>query len=840
MRRVLLATSALTAFMGIGYVANPARAADLAAETSEAAPARSEGQGEASAQAQAQSAAATTPGVQDIIVTAQRERSSVQKSSINVSVITPEQIRNAGVQQARDLGKIDPGVVIGQGGPSTQIYIRGVGDFGSKPQSNPAVAFNVDGVYVARSSAVEGNFYDLERIEVVKGPQGTLYGRNATGGAINVITNSPSLEGFRGYLEGEAGDYSLGRVEGYLNVPVTDSFALRGAFQVANRNGYTEGGFDDDKHQSFRLSALWKPSDALTIRLTYDHTHVGGVGPGYVVKGPYAAALLPYVRAQGYSGFPTDPRMVFTNPQAQAVFFAGEAVAFAAKSAPTCFPLNVPAASATRKGVISGGMQGACPPGFQTTVNPAQVQNTRGVDNKFDNITAQLDWNLGFATLTVLPAYRRVRDDYTATQFFVFDGAYQGVPEKSDEYSAEVRLAHSGSRLNWVLGGLYWREDQSAQTGTPGGGPLVDPLATRAIYHTTSVAGFGQATYSVTPFWRLIAGGRYTNDRRSLDQTIAALDSPVFNIQYNALNGLCFKKASPCVYSSAAGSMEKDQFTYKLGTELDVAAHNMLYLTYSTGYKAGGLNPFTSPSGGISIYLPEKLYAWALGSKNRFFDSKLQVNMEAFYWRYHNAQEQYSTLDANNNPQAGYSNAKRATMYGVDIDVVGRISRNDTLRVSGEYLHSKFNDFSYTSTFLIPGIATGCRETRGAPFSTLNCSGMPTTRAPKWSGSASFTHVFDMADHGDVEATISGQWASSRYLTVDYTAATKADAYAQGDAYLTYRPRNGRWSMTAYVRNFTNALNYTGAFTLPTLAPGVVAANLAPPRTFGAIVGVKF
>ena len=149
------------------------------------------------------SAEASDSTLTEIVVTAQRREESLQKTSLALQVVSAAELADAGVIQVRDLGAVVPGLIISQGGAATQIYIRGVGDFGSTPITNPAVAFNLDGVYVARTQAVEGSLFDIARVEVLKGPQGTLYGRNASGGAINVITNAPSLSTFGGYGEVE-------------------------------------------------------------------------------------------------------------------------------------------------------------------------------------------------------------------------------------------------------------------------------------------------------------------------------------------------------------------------------------------------------------------------------------------------------------------------------------------------------------------------------------------------------------------------------------------------------------------------------------------------------------
>ena len=173
--------------------------------------------------AQQAAVAASIARVGDVIVTAEHRTQSVQKASLAIDVVSPTVIKNAGITQVRDLQTVVPGLIIGQGGPATQIYIRGIGDFGSTPTTNPGVATYVDGVYVARSNAIEGNFYDLSRVEVLFGPQGTLYGRNTAGGALNILTNPPVLTHESGDMNVEFGNYGELNTDGMLNLPVSDT-----------------------------------------------------------------------------------------------------------------------------------------------------------------------------------------------------------------------------------------------------------------------------------------------------------------------------------------------------------------------------------------------------------------------------------------------------------------------------------------------------------------------------------------------------------------------------------------------------------------------------------------
>lgn len=224
----------------------------------------------------------------EIIVTAERFSENVQTAALAISVLDTHQLATAGVVNVQELTKLVPGLQVGLGGPYTQIYIRGIGDFGSNSLADPGVAPYLDGVFVSREAAVGGMFYDLARVEVLKGPQGTLYGMDTTGGAINLITHRPTFRRVEGYVDLETGNYGEINGEGALNVPLGAHLATRLAFQTVNNRGYLSDGSNDAAQQSARIETLWKPADEFSLLLQADYTHQGGHGEGAVltIDGP--------------------------------------------------------------------------------------------------------------------------------------------------------------------------------------------------------------------------------------------------------------------------------------------------------------------------------------------------------------------------------------------------------------------------------------------------------------------------------------------------------------------------------------------------------------------------
>lgn len=219
-------------------------------------------------------------GLAEVVVTAQRRQENLQKAPIPVAVVDGEALSSAGIVNPAQLSTLVPALqVVNTNGAYSNFYIRGVGNFTGNALTESAIAFNYDGVYLARPSSTVGFFDDLERVEVLKGPQGSLYGRNATGGAINVIPQAPTFE-TGGYGRAEFGNHDTVNFEGAVNVPFSDKAALRVAGIDNHHDGYMKDGTSDAKDSGGRLQLRVDPTDALSIVLAADYFHQGGNGVG--------------------------------------------------------------------------------------------------------------------------------------------------------------------------------------------------------------------------------------------------------------------------------------------------------------------------------------------------------------------------------------------------------------------------------------------------------------------------------------------------------------------------------------------------------------------------------
>lgn len=734
-------------------------------------------------------------GIADIIVTASRRAESAQRAALSIQAISGDALVRAGVTKPEDLNAVATGVQIGTAASFPQVYIRGVGSFNTQSTGDSAVALSLDGVFISRPWAARGMFYDLERVEVLKGPQGTLYGRNASGGAVNIITAKPKLGEFTGFGEFQFGNYNDVEGSAALNIPLGTTVAMRLSGQVVSRDGYLPDGYDDNKTQAVRLQLLWNPTGNFSILLNGNYQHTGGKGAGPV--------LSPDIRGEKFVGA--------SDPDVAAIF----------QTDPITGPLNV-------------------------------FPRTDGyLDVLVKAVGAEIKWNLGFATLTVLPAYRVAK--FRGLSYIPGFSAENN--EHNDQTTVEARLGNDNRKLKWVLGGYYFNENGSNLKGSSN---LVINQGVAALVqqtldlNTVSAAVFGQATYSLTDRFRVTGGLRYTYERKKFAEFLVnyGLPTPLGSCPVGSFDPTTpFPPLLLCRLDiSNDESRTYRSVTWKAGVEYDIAPRSMAYASVSTGFKSGGFYSAPPPN----QYGQEKMTAFELGIKNRFFNNRLQFNVEGFFWRYLNHQESY--IGPTSVP--GFFtfltvNAGRAKTYGAAMDALLQATLRDDLSLRVQYNKTRYDTFSYSYPSGNFGpVVTGCTATPFTPSAdqSVDCSGKPLVRAPLWVGTASYSHTFGMGSHGDIRASFNLQFASSSYLSTDFLEAGKQNAYATGEFDLGYTSRNGRISVTAFVHNIWNEEVKTQALRSPFVTSanplanpdGVFLATVRPPRTFGGRVRYNF
>lgn len=766
-------------------------------------------------------------GIPEIIVTAQRRAESSQKAGIAISVIQPDLLLD--VTRPDQLTKLAPALQIGTGGSSSVLlYVRGVGTFSANPYTDSAVALNYDGVYLGRPTSSHGLFYDLERIEVLKGPQGTLYGRNATGGALNVIPAQPKLGVTSMDMTASGGNYGSFNMQAAANIPVSDTVALRVAGVGYTHDGYLTAGQYDGNGIGGRAQLLVKPSETFSIRIAADYFQLGGTGAAASLYGALTPGTLDARRL-----LPTNVSLF--DPQSIAILNSPTAI-FAPSGAPT---------------------------------GPLSAQPRQ--DNKYYGVNAEINADLGFANLTVIPAYRESRLDIVgAGPLFQVNTV-----ERDKQFSVEARLDGKIGPVDWLVGAFYFDETVDALFNI--GGNLYGGVQTLDASNA-SAAGFGRLTFNVSDRFRLTAAGRYTEDTKSFDgvavNPVAICTSPTrqcpnvrrlpgfYTDVPAALNALGYIQppGSP-VYIDALGTsnviwnittisvmedLKQNKFTYRAAAEFDVAPQSMLYASVETGYRSGGFSFSTIRP----TFNPETITAYTLGMKNRFLNNKIQFNIESFVWKYKDQQLSHSAIGLGGSQEFVTENVGDSTSKGIEIEFLARPWQNTTFNVDLQYLDAKLDNFSYvepdqSSLAGLPGgtirPTTACAPTFRPTLGNylVDCSGQRALRSPKWTINLGIAQVVPLSDRMDLQLSFNTHYQTRQQLLFERLAIGVESSYWLSDASVGIAGKGDRanWSLTAYVNNIENYRAGGSIFLAPN---GLISSTNGTPRRYGLRAQVSF
>ncbi|TPV60880.1 TonB-dependent receptor [Aestuariibacter sp. GS-14] len=464
-----------------------------------------------------------------IEVTAQKRVQSINDTAIAITAISGNDIINQGSTSYDEAIEGVPGVKVQGIAQGAQVFIRGVGSQVDPAFADPAVATLIDGVYTGRTESVQSGTYDISRIEVLRGPQGTLYGRNASGGSMNVITRDPELGDIEGYVTAQAGNFNLRRLEGAVNLPIGDEFAFRAAAFNSDRDGYISDGSMEDNSWGARVKMLYQPSDELRALLKYEISEFEG----------NAANTVP---VQGWQGNLTFPP-------------------FLGAFAPDGWAVNDDSNPWENDKYH--------PPGF--------------MKRKSETLSLDLSTDLDWASISLLTAYSDHENLERSSHLFgitdpdVFFGC--GTSECYLEGTGNATYKTTELRFNspvdapfvWMVG-LYYLSSQGDIGGDGQELDLSDGtyLYNQAFAPSKTKAIFGQATYPVSDQLRLTAGLRLSNDTR---ETAYELFSPAGDL-----------------VDTQAQSTEDDSVTWKLGIEFDLSKDQLLYAHAASGFKQGGVN----------------------------------------------------------------------------------------------------------------------------------------------------------------------------------------------------------------------------------------------------------
>jgi iron complex outermembrane receptor protein len=582
-------------------------------------------------QAMAQSGA-----LEEVVVTAQKREESLQDTPLSITALSAAAIKDFNVSDITQLDTLMPSVRFmgGEGGNGAiNVVIRGVGTYNNQPNVDMAVAWNIDGTYISHHMAIPPILFDLERIELVRGPLGTLYGKNSNGGSINVVTARPVLGEWQASGEVGYGNYDQVASEWMANIPLGEHAAIRVALTNNYRDGYYEdGGYGIDNYAG-RVRVLFEPSDRFDLLATLEWSDADGSGPS----------------------------LGYCPPTARSTF-------------PACV------------GVQWKPYQGLGLPGnFAQFGTDGPIGESPGF-SKRENWSAYLEWNYRWdiATLTSISNWHQYdREEFHVWDFFTYR------PVHDNTYvTQELRLASNpGSRFDWVVG-VFLADEES--TGREHFGPISADLTRQVVNNYYGVdngevvtrAFFGDVTIPINDRFRIRGGLRWTYERKDLPGSAATGLVP---------------GGTPVFVTTGSTLKEKGKITWSAGAEYDLTDQNMVYFKINTGFKSGTVNQIPDTVTAVAPTTdPEEVIAYQIGSKNFFLDGRLRINAEFFHYEYEGYQVVVAVADPSGFfPGVFFPsvNAQKARHWGGEIESTFVPWDNGQLDLALTWLDAKHTKF---------------------------------------------------------------------------------------------------------------------------------------------------
>jgi iron complex outermembrane receptor protein len=730
--------------------------------------------------------------MEEIVVNARGVEEGLQDAPIAVSAFTGDTLDYRGVDSLNQIERFVPSLTLqnnpsfGGASNSAAIYLRGVGQKEFLPTTEPGVGLYVDGVYVARSVGAILDIIDIERLEVLRGPQGTLFGRNTIGGAISIATRKPEPGGeFGGSLSAAAGTDSLLHLRGTVHIPVSDSFAIRGSLASMTQDGYVEraDGIDlgDDDTFTGRVSFAFQPSDSFSALITADMTRDRENGPALELIGIDFTDLS---QLQGVVLAPPPP-MAFIHNVTTAALGPGQPCAATdpAGNGVTSNPASANCYDARYIGA-DGKDEGTAPAYSETDVF---------------GLSATLDFNLS-DTLAIksITAYRELDSD------FARDGDHS--PHRisqfedtldQEQFTQELQLIGTHDRLDWILGAYYFSEDGNNVNTLDF---TVSNFRSGGQFDNTAWAAFAQATYDVTDKLHLTLGGRYTDEDKSFTP-----DQIIYNNYYAGFSNLV-PPGNPLAALDApflqAGSrilplLEKEisisEFTPMANLAFDLSDRTMIYLTYSEGFKSGGFTQrvfppvvagFTAPPGTpdidlIPTYEPEFVEVIEAGIKLDLLDGRLRINGAVFQTDYEELQVQVF-----NSVAPVTRNIGEASIEGVELELSASPADGWFIEGSLSMLNAEYDNIDTANTLIL----------KSNDFE----------RVPETMASVGVSKELLLASSGSVMLRADWSYRSETYNDAYNTPLLETDSYSLIDASVRWTNQQGDWSVILSGRNLSD------------------------------------
>jgi len=738
---------------------------------------------DAHAQSGAQDAQPTS-SVEDIIVTARRTEESAQKTPLALTAFSGETLERTGAQQVTDLQGAVPNLNLVQGrgsSNSTNIYIRGVGQPDALQTFDPAVGVYVDDVYYSRIRGSQFDLLDLERVEILRGPQGTLYGKNTIGGAMKLVSRRPGQE-FRARASAAYGDYDLMEIQGAVSGPVTDTLALGLSALHSERGGYvvdpvTGAEYNDKNTSAARASLAWDPTSTFRVDLNVDYSKDD----------------------------------------------AGMTVGQAQNTLTNLFGVPVLVLPAT-----------APEYNFKTRTTPGLPNETR---LETWGTALRMKWDLSDAlTLKSITSYRELStDDYIdfdATQLEVAD-ALVAVDQK--QISQELQLTYNSGPLTAVGGFYYLKENVDSHQESYNDDltkNLVFPLLglngdytfTRFIddqLETTSKAAYVNVSYSLTDALRLSAGVRYTDEQKDYSRrTFVVSNAPALVSAYP--------------FAPPTGNWEDTSIM--LSADYQLSPDAMVYARYAQGFKSGGFNGRANTPGESTKYEPETADTFEVGAKTQYWDNRLRLNLATFFTKYEDFQARVTGLETD--PVSGVPvgtlsviNAGAMDIFGFEVEGVLAPVRGLMLDAQIGFLDADYKEFD-DARFTKFGKSRAFQDPAFSPKWTVRVGGQYEWALDGGSsvtvgGAAKYRSRMALA----VDNTISN--------TDTELPGMYQDAYWLYDARVVWSDAADRYSVGLYGQNLADEVYKTDAQEFSAIG-NIRTAYYGAPRTWMVKVTAKY
>lgn len=709
-----------------------------------------------------------------IIVTARRRAETLQDIPLAVSAFGEEQTSRLQADDVSGLQYVTPNFYFDKGDASNAVvYLRGIGQNDSLAFADPGVGVYVDDVFIARSQAAFLELFDVERVEVLRGPQGTLYGRNTIGGAVKFVSKRPTDE-FEAYGEVGFGNYDSVIAKGRLSGPIMEEKVYaKAAFAYSRRDGFNNNlftGKDDGDVDSLsgRAGLYFTPTDDIELDLTFD------------ARRERPDTSRNPTRRTSATGIPD--------------------------------PVAAPLVLQT----------------FPAASDPFQVDVNAGGLSDIDafGLTARASWQVSDAwKLESISSYRsfdfELNLDTDGTPLKLLD-VY--LDQDQSQFSQEIRGTYdAGGPLSFTGGLYYFEDDDLTFSGVDNlsaalfGFPVTAfGFATSSIADTKQItksyAVFGDLAYDLTDRISISVGARYTIEDKKSARRFENFFDPnlsVINNRPSFLTGI----GTPGV--AIAGKANFEAFTPKVSVSYDVSDVVLLYGSASRGFKSGGFSGRANSDFGFQPFKPEFVWSYEAGLKTSWYDGRLIANAAYFYNDYTDIQVTSFGAD----PVTGvfvdlFTNAAAATIQGFELELTAIPSKGLTLAASLGVLDAQYDEFD----ILVGGVVS-------------DVSDRDLVNAPELSGSFAATYDFSLSDR--LAATIHTDLAYRGGYANEVTDSPnlRQDAYWLSNAFVAVKTANSRWEARAGIRNIGDKAILVQGFNLAAF-PGVETAFFAAPRTY--------